>query len=173
MFVGDKNPQNHPMDITSASVLHAGYKYTLFLEIEPTFLRLFQISHFLQDFYLKFFSPLKCFSGLLFLPFFFLLLSAFFVFGLITYDWSVQTHLLLLLWLLLLLQERVGACGCVWVCSGAGSSGCTWMCVGIHVYAQGCAVWTGVCKCAQVCVKVHWCLQVCVWDEFSEISTGE
>ena len=66
---------------------------------------------------------------------------------------------------------RVGACGWVWVCSGADSNGCTWMFVGIRVYAQGCAVgqvYVSVHWCAQVCVEVRGCLRVCVWDEFSE-----
>ena len=39
---------------------------------------------------------------------------------------------------------------------------------GVHGYAQGCAVWLGVHRCAQVCVKVCGCLRVFAWDEFSE-----
>ena len=103
--------------------------------------------------------------------------SAFFVFDLITYDWSVQTHLLLLLlWVLLLLRVCAGVRGSAWVC--ASVCGCAWVCVcvrgyarvckGVCGYAQGCAVWASVHKCAQVFVKVCGCLRVCAWDEFSE-----
>ena len=39
---------------------------------------------------------------------------------------------------------------------------------GVCGYVQGCTVWAGVRKCALVCIEVHRCLRVYVWDEFSE-----
>ena len=80
--------------------------------------------------YFWFFSPLmlSADSCSFLFSFFLLLLSAFFVFGLITYDWSVQTYLLLLLWVLLLLQVPTV---CVGVC--AGVHGCVRVCVGMQV----------------------------------------
>ena len=69
-------------------------------------------------------------------------------------------------------RVRVGACGCAWVCSGVGRH--TWMCVGMHRCARVCAGVYSVDRCAQVCtgvrrcVEVCGCLQVCVYDEFSE-----
>ena len=76
--------------------------------------------------------------------------SAFFVFRLITYDWSVQTHLLLLLWLLLL-QE---CAGCMWVCVGV--LGCRQQRVYVDVrgYTRVCAGVRSVDRCVQVCAGV-------------------
>ena len=101
-----------------------------------------------------------CFQRTLVPSFFFLLsffLSAFFVFGLITYDWSVQTHLLLLLlWVLLLLRVCAGLRGCaqVCVCVCAGMCGYARVCVGMRRCWR---VGIGVHKCALVCG----CLRVC------------
>ena len=91
-----------------------------------------------------FFSPLMLSADSCSFLFSIYLSSAFFVFRLITYDWSVQTHLLQVL---LLLR----------VCAG--------MCVGMR---RGVRVCIGVHKCALVCLKVCGCLRVCAWDEFSE-----
>ena len=128
----------------------------------------------------EFFSPLMLSAdscSFLFLSFFFL--SAFFVFGLIIYDWSVQTHLLLLLlWVLLLLRVCAGLRGCaqVCVCVCAGMCGYARVCVGMRRGAQ----------CGRVCIGVHKCALVCagvcksVWMSASvcvgwilRISTGE
>ena len=57
-------------------------------------------------------------------------------------------------------------CGWVRVC--AGMCVCAWVSKGVHGYAQGCAVWVGVHRCVQVCVKVCGCLRVFAWDEFTE-----
>ena len=48
-------------------------------------------------------------------------------------------------------------CGWVRVC--AGMCVCAWVSKGVHGYAQGCAVWVGVHRCAQVCVDVCECVR--------------
>ena len=68
---------------------------------------------------------------------------------------------------------HVGVCGCARVQAAAGVRGCAWVYTCMRRGAQCGQVCASVHWCAQVCVEVHWCLQVCVWDEFSEISTGE
>ena len=90
------------------------------------------------------FSPLKCFSGLLFLPFPFSV--AFIVLGLFMYNfmWFIK------------LRAWAGMCGvCMGVCE------CAQVCMG----GPGC-VW----KCTHVCGYTWVCIGKgdCVWDEFSE-----
>ena len=92
------------------------------------------------------FSPLKCFSGLLFLPFSFSV--AFFVLGLFMYNfmWFIK------------LRAWAGMCGvCMGVCE------CAQVCT-VHGWAW---VWW---KCTHVCGYTWVCIGKgdCVWDEFSE-----
>ena len=104
----------------------------------------YQISLGPWSFKLLFFSPLKCFSGLLFLLFSFYLLSAFFVLGLFMYNfmWFIK------------LRAWAGMCEgvhrCLQVC--LGMHGCVRVCVGEH--------W-----CARICFGMHRCALVCrcVW----------
>ena len=63
--------------------------------------------------------------------------------------------------------------GCARVQAAAGVRGYAWVYACMRRGAQCGQVCASVHWCAQVCVEVHGCLRVCVWDEFSEISTGE
>ena len=129
----------------------------------------------------RFFLVRWCFQRTLVPSFFFFLLlsSAFFVFGLITYDWSVQTHLLLLLlWVLPLLRVCEGVRGCAQVCTSvcAGMCVCVPICKGVCGHAQGCVVWAGVHRCAQVCTgvcKSVWMSASRCMEWILRISTGE
>ena len=123
------------------------------------------------------FSPLKCFSGHLFLPFSLFVSSNLFCIGQFTYDWSDQNQ-----------HQRAclgcarvcaSECGCARVC--AGVSGWAWVCVqhaqvcigigGCGLVRGGCGqVRVGVCGYGWVWADVGGCAWVCkcVWDEFSE-----
>ena len=63
-------------------------------------------------------------------------------------------------------------CGCARVCAGVHGCVCVRgyarVCMGLHRGAQYGRLCIGVHWCAQVCVKVCGCLQVCAWDEFLE-----
>ena len=92
----------------------------------------------------QFFSPLKCFSGLLFLRF--SLFLPFFVFGLFRYEWLVQTCPN---------TFKLNSMRRGYVCGVSGSM-CGWakVCAGVHVCECLCmVVW--------VCVGVLWYRRVC------------
>ena len=117
----------------------------------------------------QFFSPLKCFSGLLFLRF--SLFLPFFVFGLFRYEWLVQTCPNTFK---LNSMRRGYVCGvsgstCGWakVCAGVHVCEClcmvVWVCVGVLWYRGGALVlwvWVALCDEPRLINVIHhhiWC----------------